>query len=175
MAGPINLWTLTLALSGERKSRLDKLFGTPIEAFQARKADWLKLEISKRATVRFQPGRPKREGYLEISDQKRCEGGQGKPRYKFTGLLDAMPPQPEPVRVPVVLRHDDTTESLCYDLRFGWPSAALLESEAGTVFGGHAMKADNIMAGLGVKNKLWDGAGYRITRRTLRKASGSRP
>lgn len=162
LAGPVSLWILTLALSGERKSRLDKLFGTPIEAFQARKAEDLKLEIEARDRE-ISAWKAKREGYLEAIKR---EAKARKPADSFTERLNAMPPQPEPVRVPVILRSDDTTESLCYDLRFGWPSAALLESEAGTVFGGHAMKADNIMAGLGVKNKLWDGAGYRITRRT---------
>lgn len=162
LAGPVSLWTLALAESGERKSRLDKLFGTPIEAFQARKAEEMRPQIEARERE-ISAWKAKREGYLEAVKK---EAKAGKPADKFIELLNAMPSQPEPVRVPVILRGDDTTENLCYDLRFGWPSAALLESEAGTALGSHAMKADNIMGGLAVRNKLWEGGSHPIGRRT---------
>jgi putative DNA primase/helicase len=162
LAGPISLWTLAFAASGERKSRLDNLFGAPIETFQARKAEELRpqIEARKREILAW---KAKHEGYLEAIKR---EAKAGKTADKFIEQLNAMPAQPEPVRVPVILKGDDTTESLCYDLRFGWPSAALLESEAGAVFGSHAMSADKIMNALAVKNKLWDGGIYRIGRKT---------
>ena len=162
LAGPVSLWTMVLAQSGERKSRMDGLFSAPIKAYQAKMAEALKPEIEARDRE-ISAWKAKREGYLEAIKKQAKEG---KPTDKFDELLNAMPAEPKPIMVPMILRGDDTTENLCYALTFEWRSAAVLESEAGTVLGSHAMGADKIMGGLAVKNKLWDGGEHHIGRRT---------
>jgi len=162
LVGPISLWTMALAVSGERKSRLDKLFGAPMEVYQIRKAEELKPLIDQRQRE-IDAWKSQYDG---LNDAIRRCANKGSSADKFLEQLNKMPAQPEPVRVPVILRGDDTTESLCYDLRFVWPSSAVVESEAGAVFGSHAMKADNIMGGLAVKNKLWEGGSHSIGRKT---------
>ena len=74
----------------------------------------------------------------------------------------------EPIapRLPIILRGDDTSENLAFALTHEWPSAAVLNSEAGLIFGSHAMGAEKIMAGLALKNLLWDGEELHIGRKT---------
>lgn len=74
--------------------------------------------------------------------------------------------KPEPVRVPRVLLESETAENLAWTLAHGWPSAGLLSSEAGVIFGGHAMRRDSIMQNLALLNKLWSGEAHRVGRRT---------
>jgi putative DNA primase/helicase len=68
--------------------------------------------------------------------------------------------------VPRVLHVDSTTEALGYDLAHGWPSAGVLSSEAGVVFGSHSMGPDSITRNLSQLNVLWDGGTLRTERRT---------
>ena len=162
LTSPISLWTMAMALSGERKTALDSLFTKSIRAYELKKATDLKdqIEARKKQITIWQA---KRNGLVTAIEKGAKDG---KATDKFEVELNSMPPKPEPVRVPTILRGDDTTENLCYALTFEWQSAAVLESEAGTVLGSHAMGADKIMAGLAVKNKLWEGGEHHIGRRT---------
>jgi putative DNA primase/helicase len=76
--------------------------------------------------------------------------------------------RPEPVRATRLLLESETAENLAWTLARpdGWPSAGLLSSEAGVIFGGHAMRADSRMQNLALLNKLWSGEGHRVGRRT---------
>ena len=62
--------------------------------------------------------------------------GKGKPveplRDKLTRLEEN---QPQPSRVPKLLRGDDTPESLAWSLSHFWPSAGVLTAEAGAILG----------------------------------------
>jgi putative DNA primase/helicase len=83
-------------------------------------------------------------------------------------LLQLESGKPEPVRVPRLLLESETTESLAWNLARpdGWPSGGILSSEAGIIFGGHAMRRDTIMQSLSLFNKLWSGEPHQVGRRT---------
>jgi putative DNA primase/helicase len=70
-------------------------------------------------------------------------------------LIDKNKPT-EPTRKQL-LRKDETPESLAWTLAKEWPSAGLISSEAGSVFGSHAMSKDSLMRNLSLLNVLWDG------------------
>jgi putative DNA primase/helicase len=56
-------------------------------------------------------------------------------------------------------------------LRDEWPSAGIVSSEAGAVFGSHAMNPESIMRNLSLFNILWDGGELqvgRVTRESFR-------
>ena len=76
--------------------------------------------------------------------------------------------KPSAVRIPRLLLESETTESLAWNLARpdGWPSGGILSSEAGIIFGGHAMRRDTIMQSLSLFNKLWSGEPHRVGRRT---------
>ena len=162
LTSPISLWTMAMALSGERKTALDSLFTKSIRAYELKKALDLKdqIEARKKQITIWQA---KRNGLVTAIEKGAKEG---KATDKFEVELNSMPPKPEPVRVPTILRGDDTTENLAFALVNEWPSAAVLDSEAGAVFGSHAMGADKIMAGLSFKNKMFGGEEHKIGRRT---------
>jgi putative DNA primase/helicase len=73
-----------------------------------------------------------------------------------------------PVKVPRLVLESETAESLAWNLARpdGWPSGGILSSEAGIIFGGHAMRRDSIMQSLALFNKLWSGEPLRVGRRT---------
>ena len=153
LTSPISLWMMAMALSGERKTALDSLFTKSIRAYELKKALDLKdqIEARKKQITIWQA---KRNGLVTAIEKGAKEG---KPTDKFEVELNSMPPKPEPVLVPTILRGDDTTENLAFALVNEWPSAAVLDSEAGAVFGSHAMGADKIMGGLSFKNKMFGG------------------
>ena len=76
--------------------------------------------------------------------------------------------QNEPAKVykPDMVMEDTTPESIAYDLAHKWASIGILTSEAGTVFGGHGMKADNIAKNLATLNKAWESGTMKISRRS---------
>jgi putative DNA primase/helicase len=55
---------------------------------------------------------------------------------------------------------------LAWSLARHWPSAGVVSSEAGLIFGAHGMGKDSIMRNLGLLNILWDGGAHSIGRRT---------
>ncbi|MEZ5816761.1 MAG: DUF3987 domain-containing protein [Hyphomicrobiaceae bacterium] len=92
---------------------------------------------------------------------------KGKPsddlKRRIVGLQQAEPPQP---RVPRLVLGDETPEHLAWCLHSDWPSAGLVSSEAGVVFGGHAMGPDKALGYLGLLNVLWDGGEHSVGRKT---------
>jgi putative DNA primase/helicase len=68
--------------------------------------------------------------------------------------------------VPSLLYGDTTPEALAWYLANIWPSSGVLSSEAGIVFGGHAMGRDSITPNLALLNSLWDGRGHKVHRRS---------
>ena len=106
----------------------------------------------------------------------KCEGvGQaikqaarsGKPTSEKEDELERLEAdKPEAPRVPTLIYGDSTPEALAFNLAQGWPSGGVLSSEAGIVFGGHAMGRNSIMRNLSLLNSLWDGRGHKVHRRT---------
>ncbi|MGH8500245.1 MAG: YfjI family protein, partial [Methylococcales bacterium] len=74
--------------------------------------------------------------------------------------------KPELPPVPRLILGDETPENLAYTLAKGWPSAGVISSEAGVIFGAHGMGKDSIMRNLGLLNVLWDGGSLPIGRKT---------
>jgi len=74
--------------------------------------------------------------------------------------------KPESPRVPRLILGDETPENLAYILTKNWPSAGVVLSEAGVVFGAQGMSKDSVMRNLALLNVLWDGGSFSIGRRT---------
>jgi hypothetical protein len=78
--------------------------------------------------------------------------------------------EPQPPLVPRLMYEDVTPEALVSSLHNGWHSAGLLSDEGGIVFGSHGMSKDSAMRNLSLLNRLWDGKGIKIDRKTTASA-----
>lgn len=163
LTSPASLYTLAIAESGERKSSVDKHFTTAITAWEANQAEVNKPEVTK-FKAEHDSWSMQYEGLLhKIKDTAK----QQKPAGTLTTqLLQLKHDEPLAVRVPRLIYGDATPEQLGYALAKNWPSAGVLSSEAGIVFGSHGMSGDSAMRNMALINILWDGGTHTIDRRT---------
>ena len=108
----------------------------------------------------------KREGLLKAIQKAGRDGIELGSSLDEQALIKLQHQMPEEPPVPRLLYTDATTEALAYSLTHSWPSAGLVSSEAGAVFGGHAMSTDTVVRNLALLNQLWDGADFSVDRRT---------
>ncbi|MDH5637728.1 MAG: DUF3987 domain-containing protein, partial [Nitrospinota bacterium] len=179
LKGPIGLYLLTIAESGERKSTVDKYYMTSVhewEKEQSAKAtkEYEEYESAQAAWEARHKGlldrirKNKRNGSKSASKDKKDESPSDS-SFSGVDLSGILSPEdieleelkrtkPKAPIIPRLLHNNATTEALIRNLAKGWPSGGMITSEAGTVFGGHSMKAEGIKANLAQLNLLWDGA-----------------
>lgn len=161
--GPVGLFLLTIADSGERKSTCDGFFTKAIRDYEEAQAEEAK-PIIKNHKADFEAWEAKRGG---IKDKIRQLSKDNKPTASMeSDLRDLEHDKPEPPRIPRLLFTDATPEALAYGLANKWPSGGVVSAEAGIVFGSHGMGKDSAMRNLGLLNQLWDGNSLTIDRRT---------
>jgi putative DNA primase/helicase len=163
LQGPVSLFLLTIADSGERKSTCDGFFTSAIRQYQEEQAEAMKPAVEEyRAAIAAWEA--ERDGILSAVKDA---GRKGKPTDKLRAdLARLQQSKPEPPRVPRLILGDETPENLAWSLAKQWPSAGVLSSEAGVVFGSHGMSKDSAMRSLSLLNLLWDGGTHSIGRRT---------
>lgn len=163
LSGPSSLSFLCIADSGERKTTCDGFFMSAIREYEQKQAEDAKPELKRRA-AKIAAWTAERDGILlaiKEASRKRKET-----KALRESLAELEHDKPEPLRVPKLLRMDDTPESLAWVLAKEWPSAGVASSDAGIVFGSHGMGKDSIMRNLSQLNILWDGGALSIGRRT---------
>ena len=163
LSGPVGLFLLTIAESGERKSTCDGFFNKPIVEYEK-----AQLEAAKPALMKYRAAleawKSKQSG---IKDRIRQLTKQDETTEEAEAALFALEEEkPEPPKIPRLLYADATPEALAFSLATTWPAGGVVSSEAGIVFGSHGMSSDSIMRNLGLLNQLWDGATINIDRRT---------
>lgn len=162
--GPVGLFMLTIADSGERKSSCDGYFSRPIRDYEAAQAEAAKPEQQDHAAA-LAAWTAKCSG---VAEKIRQLAKDRKPTAEFEAeLRDLQHDKPVPPRVPRLIYGDITPEALGYQLAKGWPSAGIVSSEAGTVLGSHGMNADSAMRNMATLNVLWDGGEVQSERRSV--------
>lgn len=163
LQGPVGLFLLTIADSGERKSTCDGFFTSAIRQYQEEQAEAMKPAI-KEYQAAIAAWEAERDGILSAI---KSAGKSGKPTDKLRAdLAEIQRDKPEAPRVPRLLLGDETPENLAWGLAKHWPSAGVVSAEAGIVFGAHGMSGDSVMRNLGLLNVLWDGGSHSVGRRT---------
>ncbi len=163
LAGPVGLFLLTIADSGERKSTCDGFFTKAIRDYEEAQAEIAK-PILKNHNADIEAWEAKRGG---VKDQIRQLAKSGKPTSGAeSALRDLEHGKPIPPRIPRLLYADATPEALAYGLAKNWPSGGVVSAEAGIVFGSHGMGKDSVMRNLAMLNQLWDGNSLTIDRRS---------
>jgi len=151
--GPLSLYFLVLAESGERKSTVDKFFTRSIRDWEA-----AQKEAAKPAQAEYKAKLTEWECLGEGYKQAIRNGAKnGLPdRFAAEQLTQLELNRPKEPLVPLLLRSDSTPEALGVALE-RYPVAAILSDEAGIIFGSHAMNPDSVMRNLSALNVCWDG------------------
>jgi putative DNA primase/helicase len=166
LKAPVSLFFVTLAESGERKTTCDHFFSKTLLDYQVQVAKERAPEASK-YKAEAAAWAAKEEG-LKTGIKRASEGAKTAKSIdilerELQVLHQGKPQQP---RIPSIVRTDDTSENLAYVLTYDWPSAGIISSEGGLLFGSRALKKDNVTATLALYNVLWDGGESRIGRKT---------
>jgi putative DNA primase/helicase len=168
LSGPVGLFLLTIADSGERKSTCDGFFTKTITEYEEAQAEAAK-PVLKDYKAAIEAWEAKRGG---VKDKIRQLAKDQKPTTSMeSALRDLEHEKPEPPRIPRLLYADATPEALSYGLATQWPSGGVVSAEAGIVFGSHGMGKDSVMRNLGLLNQLWDGKSLTIDRRSTESFS----
>ncbi|MEF8714383.1 MAG: YfjI family protein [Accumulibacter sp.] len=163
LSGPASLFMLSLGDSGERKTTCDTFFTTAIREYEAEQAEIMK-PVLQRFEADHDAWKAKRSGILQAITEL---SKKSKPTDELQSVLaEVQRDEPEAPRVPRLLLGDETPENLAWGLAKRWPSAGVVSSEAGVIFGAHGMSKDSVMRNLGLLNILWDGKELSIGRRT---------
>ena len=162
--GPVGIYALILGDSGERKSTTDGFFTRAIRDFEAAQAEAAKPALADYKAA-IEAWEAKRGG---IKEKIRELAKGGRPTGEMeSALRDLERDKPQRPRVPSMIYTDITQEELGYRLANEWPSASIISSEAGAVFGSHGMSKDSAMRFLSTLNLLWDGTCIGSSRRTV--------
>ena len=161
--GPTGLFLLTIADSGERKTTCDAFFSQPISEFEAAKKRDMQPALNT-YYASLEAWESKRAGVKErIKNLARNQKPTGDMEL---ALLELETSKPQAPKVPRLTYADVTPEALAYGLSQRWPSAGVMSSEAGVVFGSHGMGKDSVMRNLALLNQLWDGKALTVDRRS---------
>ncbi len=163
LVGPVSLYLLAVAESGERKTTCDRIFGAPLRAWERDRAAACAPVLAAREAA-IASTEAKRTGLLEAIKRKRRD--MQETQEEDAALEDLAIHAPAPVTIPRLLYADATPEALSHALATGWPSAAVLSAEAGTVFGAHGMGYEAILRNLALINVFWDGGEIAVDRRS---------
>ncbi|MBA3508086.1 MAG: DUF3987 domain-containing protein, partial [Betaproteobacteria bacterium] len=163
LTGPVGLFLLTIADSGERKSTCDSFFVRVIREYEAQQAEAAAPELQAHK-ANLDAWEAKRSAILE-NIRKEARQGKGT-TVREDELRKLEGTKPKAPRVPRLVYGDATPEALTWNLAKSWPSAGVLSSEAGAIFGAHGMGRDSLMRYLATLNELWDGKPQHFDRRT---------
>jgi putative DNA primase/helicase len=164
LSGPMGVFTLAVADSGERKTTCDDFFLPNVRKWQQAQ------EVAKRPEVEqyevaLDAWSAQREGLLGAIKDADKRGKQSDDQRRKLAEMQAM--KPHPPMVPRLIYSDITPEELGYQLAKRYPSAAITASEGGVVLGGHGMSGDMAMRNMARLNDLWSGQEIQSDRRTV--------
>jgi putative DNA primase/helicase len=159
LTGPSSLYFLSLADSGERKTSCDTFFTKGIREWEQERQ-----EISPELRERYETWKETRAAKRVELDSAEQSGAPCETLRAELAAMDAAEPALPSARR--VMYADFTCESLAKSLNENGHSGAVMSSEGGTVFGGHAMQRDAQMRSLAFFNSMWDGAPYTVDRLT---------
>lgn len=172
LSGPISLYLMTIAVSGERKTAADEIFAGPIRAWMQERSS---LQDEERRSARAARAIWEAD-HKAILGQLAAGRGKGAPvtteartaaeadERELARQLRELGEAPEPPAEPALFCEDATPEGLVLKAAKGWPSLALATDEAGLVVGGRGMRDESGIAFIATLSKFWGGQEYRRDR-----------
>ncbi len=165
---PLSLYMLAIGESGERKTSSDNFFALVLNDWCVVKMEAIQTDLKayKAELVSWNAQKRGLEKAIESTAAKGDAANLQKGDEARKKLIFLEQNEPAKVYTPDMVMEDTTPESIAYDLAHKWASIGILTSEAGTVFGGHGMKSDNIAKNLATLNKAWENGTMKISRRS---------
>jgi len=163
LVGPVSLYLLAVADSGERKTTCDGIFSPALRQWEGGQLAQMSSELASHeaALAAFEA---KKAGVLDAIKARRR---RSQDTAKEEGELDALAREaPPPIVVPRLRYTDATPEALAHALATGWPSAGVLSAEGAAVLGSHGMGQDTILRYLALLNVMWEGGDFLVDRRS---------
>ncbi|TBM09568.1 DUF3987 domain-containing protein [Hafnia paralvei] len=157
LRGPVSLFLLTLAESGERKSTVDKLLMKPLYQLEENLFEKYihDLTVWRNDEAIFNIEKKALMAKLK-SDIRR-----NKDHYATNEQLKALLTLPPKAPVRFKLIFNDATPAAIKDHLCGqWRSVGIMSDEAGTIFNGYTLNE------LPFINKMWDGAMFPVERKS---------
>lgn len=144
---PISLYAISVAESGDRKSRADTLASIPVNAKQREllkqyKADAAEFELHS--------------AVFQKAKQKASNPTKGSSVEAALRAVSDLGPEPVPPRPPTLCAADATYEAIVKTLDTGYPSMLMASDEGGQFFGGHSMRQETKTATIAGLSKVWD-------------------
>ncbi len=152
--GPVSLFVLTIAESGERKSTVDKLLLKPLRA----KEEKLENIHNREYQIYY------KQNQIAVSVRKALENklkahiNRDKDITEIKSAIMALQSPAPPVRRKLTF-NDATPAAIKAFLCGGWNAVGVMSDEAGTIFGGHALSE------LPFINTMWDGERFSVERK----------
>jgi putative DNA primase/helicase len=162
LIGPISLYLLTAAPSGERKSAVDAVLMQAIKQYEREQAEASQPAMTKHRSE-HDAWEAKRRGILDAIKLQAKNGNDTTETRVSLATHDTL--EPKPPLVPKLLMQDITSAALVHSLGSRWPSSGMVSAEAGAVLGGHSMSADELMRTLSLQNSIWSGETIDVSRR----------
>lgn len=152
--GPTGLFFITVADSGERKSTCDGFFIRSILEYEQ-----MQKESAKPAVKKYNAEQAIWQAKHDaIKTKIRQLVGKGQDtQTQERELINLEQHKPTPPKFPRLIYSDATPEALKRNLVSSWPSAGIISSEGGVVFGSHGMNKESVMRNLATYNQAWDG------------------
>jgi hypothetical protein len=173
LVGPINVYALVIAMSGERKSTVDRFFAREINQWTSEQLENLKPELAK-YRAELESHNSVKSGIVSLI-QAATKKSDKEAVEKLTAQLSEHESKlPKSVVIPDMLLEDMTAEALV-DRLDKYPVKYLRTAEGGNLFGGYSMNSQRSMYTLAVLNKAWDGDPINLQRKLSSSASVPNP
>lgn len=151
---PLNIFGITVAESGDRKTSADRLALFAHREYQQR--------LIKEYGHTSRQFRNMREAYQKAYSAVLEKTKSLEPEV-ITAELNKLNKPVEPIN-PIILIDDPTIEGLQKSLLRGYPSQGFFSDEAGQFFGGYAGRPENLLKTVSAFSRLWDGGPLTRTR-----------
>jgi hypothetical protein len=173
LVGPMSLNFSIVAMSGERKTSVDRHFTKSLREWQTAQRESLAAEVGKAraATAAWEAEKEgllakiKSAGWKKKTDDERADIATMTIR-----LSELEQNKPSTVIQPFLFYEDINAETLAVTFAEGWPSASLWSDEGGLVIGSGGMSDENLMKFVALLNRLWDGHPFERLRLSAKSA-----
>jgi len=157
LRGPVSLFLLTLAESGERKSTVDKLLMEPLYQLEENLFEKYTHDLTVWRNDEAIFNIEKKSLMSKLKSEIRRNKDHLPTNEKLKALLASHPKSP--VRFKQIF--NDATPAAIKDYLCGyWRSVGIMSDEAGTIFNGYTLNE------LPFINKMWDGAMFPVERKS---------
>jgi putative DNA primase/helicase len=142
LSGPVSIYVLVVADSGERKTTCDQFFGSVLRDWESLQREQV-MPLVTESEAKHAAFEARKAGLADAIKQASKKGEDIVAVEK--DLCELMQNAPPSVCVPRLLFVDVTPEQLAYAVGTSWPSAGVLSAEAGSVFGAHSMGQETVL------------------------------